>query len=58
VLFNDIVNGRTDLKNAFFDGKVRIGGDRETALKFGYLFSDHFRNIDDRIIEEVTGHET
>ncbi len=55
LIFNDIVNGRIDLKNAFFDGKIRIEGDRETALKFGFLFSDHFLNIDDRIIEEVAG---
>ena len=54
-LFNDIVNGRTDLKHAFFDGMVRIGGDRETALKFGFLFSDYFQDIDERIIEELAG---
>ena len=55
LLFNDIVNGRIDLRKAFFDGKVSIKGDREIALKFGYLFSNHFLNIDDRIIEEVAG---
>jgi nucleoside-diphosphate-sugar epimerase len=53
LLFNEIVNGRIDLKRAFFDGKVNIKGNRETALKFGFLFSEHFQNIDDRIIEEV-----
>ena len=56
LLFNDIINGKIDLRKAFFDGKIGIEGDREIALKFGYLFSNHFLNIDDRIIEEVAGH--
>jgi len=55
LIFNDIINGRTDLRYAFFDGKIKIEGNRETALKFGFLFGDHFLNIDDRIIEEVAG---
>ncbi len=54
-VFTDIVNGRIDLRNAFFSGKIRIEGDRERALKFGFLFSDHFLNIDDRVLEEVVG---
>ncbi len=54
-LFNDIVNGKTDLKSAFFEGKVRIEGDRETALKFGFLFSEYFLHIDERVMEEMLG---
>lgn len=55
LIFNDIISGRIDLRNAFFDGKIKIKGDREIALKFGFLFNDHFLNIDDRILEEVAG---
>lgn len=55
MVFNDIVTGKTDLRNAFFNGKIKIQGDREIALKFGFLFSDHFLHIDDRVLEEVVG---
>ncbi len=55
LVFTDIVNGRIDLRNAFFNGKIKVEGDREKALKFGFLFSDHFINIDDRVLEEVVG---
>lgn len=55
LVFTDIVNGRIDLRNAFFNGKIKIHGDREVALKFGFLFSDHFLHIDDRVLEEVVG---
>ena len=55
LIFNDIISGRIDIRNAFFDGKIKIRGDKEIALKFGFLFNDHFLNIDDRVIEEVAG---
>ena len=54
-IFNEIISGKTDIRNAFFDGKIKIKGDREIALKFGFLFNDHFLKIDERIIEEVAG---
>ncbi|MGR9071437.1 MAG: SDR family oxidoreductase [Gammaproteobacteria bacterium] len=53
-VFSDIVEGRTDIRQAFFEGKIKIEGDKETGLKFGFLFGEHYRNIDDRVIEEVS----
>lgn len=52
-LFMRIVAGRSDLRAAFFAGKVRIEGDKELALKFGALLGMYYRDIDDHVIEEV-----
>jgi nucleoside-diphosphate-sugar epimerase/putative sterol carrier protein len=52
-LFNKIVKGRLDIRQAFFEGKIQIEGNKEIGLKFGFLFGEHYRNIDDRVIDEV-----
>ncbi len=52
-LFEAIIRGRTGIREAFFAGRVRISGDKEAALKFGYLFDDHFRHLEERVLEEL-----
>ncbi len=52
--FKQIVDGSLDIRQAFFAGKIKISGNMEIGLKFGFLFGEHYRNIDDRVIEEVT----
>jgi hypothetical protein len=51
--FRRIVSGKLDPREAFFGGVLKIEGDREMALKFGYLFAAHFAEIDGRILEEL-----
>lgn len=53
-LFMQIISGRTDLRRAFFAGKVAITGNQELALKFGALLGMYYHQIDRNIIEEVT----
>jgi nucleoside-diphosphate-sugar epimerase len=40
-LFDAILEGREDLRLAFFKGRIRVDGDQEIGLKFGYLFGQH-----------------
>jgi hypothetical protein len=54
-IFGKIIAGRLDPREAFFKGLLKIHGDQEQALKFGYLFTEHFLNIDQRILEELEG---
>lgn len=54
-LFEDIIHGRADLRKSFFLGKVRIRGDMESALKFGFLFGDYLQHVDEHVIGEVIG---
>jgi len=52
-LFTEIVQGTTDIRQVFFAGKIKIEGNKEIGLKFGFLFGEHYRNIDDRVVDEV-----
>ncbi|RME34735.1 MAG: NAD-dependent epimerase/dehydratase family protein [Gammaproteobacteria bacterium] len=52
-LFEAIVRGEEEIRRAFFAGRVRINGDKEAALKFGFLFDDHCRHLEQRVLEEV-----
>lgn len=52
--FRSIIRGDLEPKEAFFRGSLKIFGNKEIALKFGYLLGLHFRNGDDRVLEELT----
>lgn len=54
-LFNDIIHGQADLRKSFFLGKVKIRGDLESALKFGFLLGDYLNHVDDHVMDEVIG---
>ncbi|MBF0347033.1 MAG: SDR family oxidoreductase [Magnetococcales bacterium] len=51
--FRAIVRCHLDPKQAFFRGLIRIGGNRETGLKFAHLLSQYYRNINDHVLDEV-----
>jgi nucleoside-diphosphate-sugar epimerase/putative sterol carrier protein len=52
-LFMRVISGQTDLRAAFFAGRVRIEGNLELALKFGALLGLYFRDIDEHVLEEI-----
>lgn len=52
-VFREVVAGKLDPREAFFKGALKIHGNQELALKFGYIFTEHFMNIDGRILEEL-----
>lgn len=54
-LFLRVVSGQTDLRQAFFAGKVTISGDKEIALKFGSLLGQYYRDIENNVIQEMAG---
>ncbi len=51
--FQLIVHGVLDPREALFQGKLKLLGDQAMCLKLGYIFSEHFRNINERILEEL-----
>ncbi|MCA9396229.1 MAG: SDR family oxidoreductase, partial [Candidatus Omnitrophica bacterium] len=52
-IFNRIVNGEADARETFFKGLLKITGDQAVGLQLGYAFTDYFRNLSDRVHEEI-----
>ena len=52
-LFIQVIKGEVDLRKAFFQGRLKISGNRETGLKFGTLIDAYYQRIDEHIIDEV-----
>lgn len=52
-VFNRIVTGEMDARETFFKGLLKITGDQAVGLQLGYAFTDYFRNLSDRVHEEV-----
>lgn len=52
-IFQLIVSGALDPREALFQGRLKLLGDQAMCLKLGYIFSEHFRNINTRILEEL-----
>jgi hypothetical protein len=54
-LFDAVVRGREDLRKAFFNGRVKLAGNKTMGLKFGFLLGQYLRQGDDHVMEELAG---
>ncbi len=52
-VFQEMVHGKLNPREAFFQGKLKILGDQSQGLKLGFIFSEYFKQLDDRLIEEL-----
>ncbi len=52
-VFNLIVKGDLDPREALFKGRLKIQGDQVMGLKLGAVFIEYFAHLEDRVLEEL-----